>query len=508
MGNTTNNKLIAKNTAFLYFRMFLLMGISFYTSRVILKVLGISDYGLFNVVGGSVALFAVFASALAGCTQRFITISLGEGIKSKIKKTFQVSLLMHLVVAVVFFVLMEIVGNILIFSFLNVPDGREGAAFFIFHFCLLAGCLELLRALYDAVIIAYERMSFYAYMSIMDAILKLSIIFSLLWVENFDYLKLYAVLYCFSTFVMLLVYATYCIRHFEECRSKPKYDRTLFKEIGIYTSWNTVSHLGFVSSSQGSNFALNYFYGTVLNAAWGVAIQINSVVGKFVSNFQLASQTQIIKLYAEDNIEEMHRLSINVAKYSGYLYMLIGVPLLLEINNILSIWLVEVPLYTSYFASIMIVQGYIGALSNSVTKIITATGRVKSINLVGTCSQLISLFIFIVLLSLGCNVSLAFLAMLIPTVTIYAAALLLSRHYTKLSIHKYILEVWWSNAYVTIIAVILPVFIHFNMQSSIIRIFVVSLLSSTCLMASVYFFGIDCNTRWKLNKYVLNKLHL
>lgn len=506
MSNSSNNKRIAKNTLFLYIRMFLIMGISFYSSRILLATLGASDYGLFNVVAGIITLFAVVNTALAGCTQRFFTIAIGERIYENILKVFRVSLLIHIIVAIAFYVIMESIGYYLLEYVINIPNGRESAAMVVYHFALLACCVELFRALYDAIVISYERMSFYAYISIFESILRLIIIFIIDNFETVDSLKLYSLLYFLSSFIIMIIYALYCHKKYDSCKFKPLFDEKLFCEIGSYTGWNIVSHLGFVLSSQGINIALNNFCGTVLNAARGIASQVYAIVGKFVINFQTASQPQIIKLYAGGNYEEMYSLTKNVAKFSGFLFFLLGVPLILEAENLLAIWLVEVPKHSAPFVIIMIIQGYIGALNTSATRVITATGRVKTLNIISTISQVISLLLFVLLLVLKINVIVAMLSILFPNVVVYVTSLWLMRRYIGLELKSYIFDVWVPNFIVLSSSVILPYICHSIFDDGFIRLILVGAVSTISILVSIYLLGVDIQTRNKINIFILSKL--
>lgn len=280
------NKRIIINSLFLYLRMFVIMAIGFYTYRVVLSVLGVSDYGLFNVIGGFVSLLAFFNSALSGCTQRFITIARGKNDNQLITKTFRVFLLFHIILVFVFLFIMEIFGYFIIENILNIPTERRSTAQFVFHFFLFAGCLDLFRALFDAILIAYEKMTFYAYLSMFETVLKLLIVYILLYIDSYDHLKTYAILYFLSSFCITIYYNIFCCKTFKCCKMRPQYNKSFFKEISIYTSWNAISHIGFLLSSQGFNIVLNIFYGTVLNAAYGIATQINGIVSKFITNIQ------------------------------------------------------------------------------------------------------------------------------------------------------------------------------------------------------------------------------
>lgn len=395
-----NNKRIAKNTLFMYFRMLITMGIGLYASRVVLATLGVSDYGLYNVVGGIVVILSSVTSALNSGTQRFLSFALGENDIDKLKRTFGSTQYLHIIFAGILFLLLETLGLWFLNAKMNIPEGRESAAFWVYQFSILTTVISLIQVPYLASIIAHEKMNVYAIMSIFDAIAKLLMVF-LIRVISYDKLILYAGTYCLVSVSIALIYGLYCRYKFEECRTMPSKDKELFKGIAQFSGWNVVGCISVPLQTQGFNILLNIFYNTIVNAARGIAVQVNSAVMQFVNNFQTAVNPQIVKLYAAGEKEEMTRLVINNSKYAGFLYLLIAVPLFVEIEFVLDIWLAEYPDYTIPFVRIILIQSLIQTLTRPVVMVVHAVGRMKEVNLTAGLVLLCILPISYVLLKIG-----------------------------------------------------------------------------------------------------------
>ena len=281
---TANNKRIAKNTLMLYFRMLLIMAVTFYTSRVVLQTLGIEDYGIYNVVGGIVAMFGFLNSAMSSGTQRYLTFELGRGDKEKLKRVFITSMNIHIIIAVIVFILAETAGLWLLYNKMTIPEDRFDAAFWVYQCSILSTMVMFISVPYNATIIAHERMSAFAYISILEAILKLLIVYLLL-LGDIDKLILYAVLMLAVQVIIRFTYNIYCRRHFEETRYSFLFDKQLFKEMLSFSGWNLWGNMASVAFTQGLNILLNMFFGVTVNAAMGIAQQVNSALYSFVSNF-------------------------------------------------------------------------------------------------------------------------------------------------------------------------------------------------------------------------------
>lgn len=290
----SNNKRIAKNTILLYLRMLLTIVVSLYTSRMILKILGVSDYGVYNVVGGIVAMLSFLNSALTAASQRFIAFELGRGDKEKLKTIFCTSVTIHAILALIIFIIAETVGLWFVNTHLNIEPARMIAANWVYQCSILTFMLTIISVPYNSCIVAHEHMNAFAYVSILEVILKLLIVYLLL-VINSDKLITYGILVLCVAFIIRLIYGLYCKRHFEECKYRFIFDKTLFKEMFSFAGWSVVGNLGFSFKDQVANVILNIFFGTIVNAARGVALQVNGIISGFSVNFLMALTPQITK---------------------------------------------------------------------------------------------------------------------------------------------------------------------------------------------------------------------
>lgn len=387
---SSNNKRLAKNTIYLYLRMVLTMAIGLYTSRVVLKTLGVSDYGVYNVTGGLITMLTYVNTILSGGTSRFLTIALGKNNLEKLKTTFSTTVTLSIVSALIVLVLGETLGLWFINAKLNIDPQRMDAANWVYQCALLSSMFTITQTPYSASLISHERMNVYAYMSIFDVIMKLLIVY-LLMVFDYDKLILYAILMLVVNILDVLIYRWYCIRHFEECSMNLGFDRTLFINMFSYSSWNMVGTLSVVLIDQGINMMINIFYGTVVNAARGIATQVNGVVRQLYSSFQTPCRPQVMKYYASGNLYEMQALICNNSRYCSYLLLCVIIPLSVNIKKLLEIWLVEVPEYTVGFVRCIFVVSFINAMIDPLLMGIHAVGKVKKVNII---TALINLSVF------------------------------------------------------------------------------------------------------------------
>lgn len=302
-----NNKRIAKNTLFLYFRMLLMMGISLYTSRVVLKTLGVEDYGIYNVVGGIVAMFGFINGSMSSATQRYITFALGKGDKKRLQTVFCTTLQIHVLIAGIIVLLGETIGLWFLYSKMQIPIDRMNAAFWVLQASIIDSAIKVISVPYNADIVAHEKMSAFAYISILEAVLKLAIVYVLV-VFVFDKLILYAFLLLTVQILIRFCYSSYCNKHFEETKYRHIWDKALLKEMIGFAGWSMFGNLAAVLFGQGLNMLLNVFFGPVVNAARGIAVQVQIAIQQFVGNFQMALNPQITKTYATHKFESMHRL--------------------------------------------------------------------------------------------------------------------------------------------------------------------------------------------------------
>lgn len=377
MSSVSNNKRIAKNTIFLYFRTFIIMLLSLYTSRVVLKTLGETDFGIYNLVGGIVALFTFMNSAMSSATQRYLNYELGHDNISETGRVFSMSLTVHFFISAVIFILGETLGRWFVMTSLNLPQERYDVAMWVYQFSLLSCCVNVFRIPYNACIIAYERMSFYAYISIIEALLRLGIVFLLI-LTTCDKLITYAALILAVITIINIIYMYYCHRHFVTSKYHFFWDKNLFGKLMSFSGWSMFGSFANAGVSQGITILFNLFYGVLLNSALGIAHQINVAINSFVSSFQTAFSPQIVKTYATDEKESFFDLVCRTSRLSYCLVFVIAPALIVCIRPVLNAWLTIVPEYTDVFAVAFIVFCMIDALSGPLWISVQATGNIRN----------------------------------------------------------------------------------------------------------------------------------
>ena len=378
MSNANENKRIAKNSILLYIRMFIMVMISLYTSRIVLKTLGVEDFGINNVVGGVITFLGFLTGSLAGASARFITFSLGKGHMEELKNTFGNIVKIHLLFSVIVLIISETLGLWFVMTQLNIPEGRETAAMWVYQLSILTAIGGFVCSPYNAAIIAHEKMSAFAYLTLADAILKLVAVFMLVYTP-FDKLIFYAVYICIIQMFDFVVYIIYCNRKFEETQGLHirNTDKKLFKEIFSYAGWTMNGNLAVFGYTQGLNILLNIFFTPAVNAARGIAVQVQNIVNNFCVNFQMAINPQLTKSYASGNLERMHTLIIASSKYSFFLLFLICLPLIIEAETVLKWWLGEFPEHTVNFLRLVLAVSILYCFSNPIITAVHATGRLK-----------------------------------------------------------------------------------------------------------------------------------
>lgn len=373
----SDHKRIAKNTIFLYIRMLLLMLVSLYTSRVVLAVLGVEDYGIYNVVGGIVVLFTFINNSMVTSTQRYLNYELGRDDSLQAQRVFSISLNIHVLIALLIFLLSDTVGLWLLNTTIKYPESRAFAVQVIYQLSILTTCARIVRAPYHAAIIAHERMSFYAYLSIFEAGLQLGVVF-LLKAFDFDRLILYGALLCLVTIITNVCYYLYCRKSFVICKYRLYNDKSLYRQLLSFSGWSLFGGVANMGASQGLNMLLNVFFGVTVNAAMGIANQVNSAVSSFVQNFQTAFNPQIVKSYAVGDISGFINLILSTSKYSFILLFIIALPIYICCPEVLSVWLTEVPEGAVSFCRLMLIFSLLDALQGPLWFSVQATGKIRT----------------------------------------------------------------------------------------------------------------------------------
>ena len=390
-----------KNTILLYFRMVLMMVISLFTSRVVLQTLGVEDYGIYDVVGGIVILFTFINDGMTVSTLRFLTFELGTGNKQKLHEVFSTSINIHLLISLLTILLGETVGLWFLMEKMVIPAERMYAAQWCYQLSIFTAVVNIMSYPYNAAIIAHEKMSAFAYISILDAILKLLLVYLLL-AFSYDRLILYAILFAAEKLLLRFVYNLYCTRHFEECHYNWIFNKPLFKEMLAFAGWNMWGNLAYVVSAQGLNMLLNVFFGPVANAARAISIQVQSAVSMFAGNFQMAINPQITKTYATGQMEETHKLIYRSSRFTFCLLLILCLPIMVEAPALLGLWLKEVPEYSVSFVRILLMILLVQQSANPLATAVAATGQVRKCEFViGTLMLVIVPLAYLVLMMGG-----------------------------------------------------------------------------------------------------------
>lgn len=495
---SANNKRIAKNTLLLYVRMLFMMAISLYTSRVVLNVLGVENYGIYNVVGGVVAMFGFINGSMSSATQRYITFALGKGDETNLQKVFSTALQIHALISVLIIILGETVGLWFMYTQMQIPADRMDAAFWVLQCSILSTVVMVISVPYNADIIAHEKMSAFAYISILEAALKLAVVYILL-VFSYDKLTLYAFLILAVQLLIRLCYGHYCNKHFKESHYRHIWDKSLFKEMTNFAGWSMFGNLSSVLCGQGLNMLLNVFFGPIVNAARAVAVQVQNAMQQFVASFQMALNPQITKTYAKGDMDEMHKLMFRSARFSFYLLFFLSLPILFETGFILKVWLKNVPDNTVIFLRIMICISLLYTIANPMIIANQATGKVKKYQAVcGTILLMILPVSYICLLA-GCPAYTVFIVHFVMEALAQVARMIMLRPLIGICVKDYFKHVYLKVLMVVILSVILPLFIYENMHNTILRFFTVCSVCVLSVGLVTYTVGLSPNERAFVN---------
>lgn len=488
------NKRIAKNTMLLYLRMMFTMAVSLYTSRIVLNVLGVEDYGIYNVVGGVVAMFSFINSSMTSATQRYITFAIGRGEFKRLQSVFSTALQIHFLISVLVIILGETIGVWFLYNVMQIPCERMVAAFWVLQFSIVATAVMMVCIPYSADIIAHEKMSAFAYISILESCLKLAVVYILL-VFYYDKLILYAFFILVVQLIVCVCYCFYCRKHFEESRYKHLWNKGLFKEMTGFAGWSMFGNLSAVLYGQGLNILLNVFYGPIVNAARAVAVQMQNAIQQFVGNFQMALNPQITKTYAKGEIDIMRGLMFRSARFSFYLLFILSLPVLFETDFILTIWLKTVPDNTVVFLRIMICTSLIYSLANPLIIANQATGKIRKYQTVCGTILLMILPISYVCIVIGCPAYSVFIVHFIMETVAQFARMVMLRPLIGIGLIDYLKNIYAKIVVVVLLSVLAPLSVYLSMADSVVRFFIVSTvcLVSVCLV--VYTFGLLGNER-------------
>lgn len=493
MVNNSNAR-IAKNTILLYIRMLIILIISLYTSRVVLSVLGAEDFGIYNVVGGVVVLFSFLTNAMTSSTQRFLNYNLGLNDENKVIKVFNTALITHFTIFVLIFILAETVGLWFVKTQLNIPTERTNAMLWVYQMSVLSTLINIMVIPYRASIIAAEKMSIFAYVSILETLFKLIIVLILPYIAA-DKLISYVILLSLVSVLNFLVYEEVCRRKLSFTRFHLQWDKAQYREQISFSGWYLLGGLATVGSKQGTNILINIFFNVAVNASVGIANQVRNAVYGFIASFQTAFNPSIVKLYAAGEVEELLKLIYRSSRFSYFLLFTLSFPIILFCKEILSIWLVEVPEYAVIFTQLIMIESFTEALSTPLWTAIGATGRVQKYHFFVSIIILLALPLTYISFKLGSDPIFAFLINLIISIIALLYRLLYTKKYVPYSFHDYCSQVVFRCLKITLISIPVPLILKYSFCTSTASTLLIIALTIVISLITIYLIGLSKNER-------------
>ncbi len=497
-----NTERIAKNTLVLYVRMLFLMLIGLFTSREILAALGVEDYGIYNVVGGFVSMFSLVSSALTSSCTRFINYEMGAGNPQRLRTVFSTTVTIQYCLTIIIAILCETIGLWYVNNKMVLPPERLYAANWCFQLSVLSFCLNLIQVPYNAAIVAHEDMKTFAYVSILEGVAKLAICF-LIMCSPFDRLIFYAILLFIVSLIIRIIYQVYCRRHYAECKYYFVLNRSFLKQIFNYTGWHLIGNGSAILRYQGVNVVLNLFFGPVLNAAKGVGSQVQSLVTRFAGNFMIALNPQITQSYAKKDYQYMFNLVYRGSRFSFYILFLLGLPVVVNADYLVHLWLKEVPDYAVAFAQLGLINAMLQSMSNTLITAQNATGQVRNYQLIVGGLQLLILPLSYLVLYLGFSpLSVLWVSIIMDVVLLLARLYMLPFTLKDFKPTDYFKKVVFKCLVITFLSAIIPFLLKEmmpdNLCTTIMNVLVCILISSLC----VYYIGCSCQERMQVNGYI------
>ena len=476
------------------------MLVKLFTVRVILGILGVEDYGIYNIVGSVVIIFTFMNSGMTSATQRFLNFAIGQNDFKQARNVFSISFIIHIIIALLVVIFAETIGLWFFFTWLNIPADRQSAAFIVYQFSVLTTVICIIQVPYLSVIIAHEKMSFFALLSIIEVLLRLGSVF-LLEIIFFDKLIVYAFLFFIITLIIFFLHKIYCNKVFETARFHFCKDKKLLKHLAEFSGWTIFGQFTGASRTHGINILINIFNGVAVNAAMGLATQINSAVFTFVTNFQTAFRPQIIKSYATKNYDYFIKLIFRTSKISFYMLLFLIMPLYLNADFVLQIWLKNVPDYTFVFTKIILLHSLIEAIAGPLWMSIQATGDIKKYQIVISCFAITNLLLTLIFLLLGYSpVWVLIIKIFISVITLFWRIFFL-RDRINLPVLKFFREVITPIILITVISGLINILLinFFFEWVKLIFTCIVSTISIGCL---IYFIGINSDEKILLRNWI------
>ncbi len=504
--SVVNNKRIAKNTLFLYLRMLFVMGVTLYTSRVVLEALGVVDFGIYNVVGGLSATFVFFSSALTNATQRFLNYEHGRGRKDKLNNIFNLSLVVYCSIAVFIVAIGFIFGTWFVKNKLSIPPASLDSACVVLYMTLFSLLFSFIGSVYESVLISRENMKIYAYLGIVDAVGRLGCAYVVSIIPDYR-LSVYAVLLAVVHIFPKILLIIFCVVKYEETRIKYYWNKGLFIEMFAFAGWNIYGTGVWMINQQGINIILNLFFGPVVNAARGIATQVTTAVTNIGLNFFTAVRPQIIKSYASDDIDNYVNLIFKSSKYSVFLLTFICLPFFLKTEYILSIWLKYVPEYTVTFTKWVLIFVLVDSLNNPLWCAIQAVGKLKKTILYGSTYYLLAFPLSYVALSYGAPSWVVYPIIVFFRATYVIIVFRILKTFVNLDTSEYIKTVVFPIVCVTSVSYILTQAFNLLLADSFINLIILLLASTVSLSLSIFFLGVSPSERHFITSRIVALLH-
>lgn len=505
---SADNKRIAKNTLFMSIRMVVVLVITLYTSRVILDVLGVVDYGIYNVVSGFVTMFTFLNISLSNGIQRFYNFELGRSGVDGVKKVFNTAFLIQILLAIIIIIPTEFIGIWYLHNKMVFPIERMFAAEFVFQFTMLTFVMHIIQVPFTAAVMAHERMDFYALISVMNAVLTLVATFLISAIKE-DGLILYSLFIFIISVISLICYCLFCRKHFSEIRIEGKHDKSLFKNMLSFSGWNIFGTMGQILKDQGVSLVLNLFFGPIVNAARGIANQVNGALQSFVSNITIPVRPQIVQSYSQNNIERSLSLTYTISKLSCFVLLLISLPIVFEIDFILKLWLGDnVPEHTSAFVVIIVVNAFILNLNSAVSGLVHATGKMRIYQLTGGAVSIMSIIVIYISLCYGCSAEVSLLYLVIMDIIRQILAVIILKYIVpEFSLKHYIVKVLYPVLAVMLISSIIPLTISLYIDENCIGFILICFISVVLSVMFIYLLGLNKHEKLIVTQ-LINKMKL
>lgn len=501
-----NNKRIAKNTVYLYIRQLVIMGLSLFTTSIVLEKLGASDYGIYSLVAGFVGGFSVLNGILSSASRRFLALYIGKGNQEELKSIFSTALTLHILIGIVIVLALEIGGLWFLNSELNIPVDRMPAARWVFQLSVISVFVGVIQTPFSAVVTAHEKFNIYAIMSIYDVVGKLLVIFLLVYLPG-DKLIIYVFLHLLVGLTATMIYNRYSCKNFPECRWSLNWNKSMLKEMLVFSGYGAFGHVITTVNSQGISIILNIFFTTVMNAARGLAQTVNSIIAQFVAGFMVAATPQLVKYYGSGQMEKFVKLIFNVTQYSLFLLAIMLVPVVLEIDYVVGLWLRgNVPAYTCAFIKITIICSIIYRSNTMIEEGLHAINRIKENTLYSVPVYLVSIPLVYLVLKMGMKPTAAYWVANIPPLLSFIINLILLSKFTFFPGWKYFFTIFLKNMGLIALSAVVPIIVQSFMSPGLIRFLIVCSVSVISTIAVLWNFGLNTATRNMVKEQVIGKI--